>query len=121
MGPADLGARRSPLRTPEHARCAVEHIAQLSTQGPPFRLVGVMGYEAQIAGMTDSSPAVRLMKKVSAREVARRRAAVVADVRGYADFQRRAVTPVWWNRPWTSWNVVGGCPSVPRATGNSSR
>lgn len=80
VGPAHLGARRSPLRTPEHARSAVERIAQLRTQGPPFRLVGVMGYEAQIAGMTDSSPAVRLMKKVSAQEVARRRAAVVEAV-----------------------------------------
>lgn len=77
LGPVHLGARRSPLRTVEQAQTAVEHILSLSSHGPRFQLVGVMGYEAQIAGMTDSSPAVRLMKKVSVGEVAARRGAVV--------------------------------------------
>ncbi|WP_280401244.1 alanine racemase [Nocardia carnea] len=75
IGPVHLGVRRSPVRTPEQA-------AELARQARAggFRVVGLMTYEAQIAGLPDSSPAVRLVKKVSAREIERRRAAVLAAV-----------------------------------------
>lgn len=81
LGPLHLGARRSPLRTPEQARNVVEHVKHRVDRGQKFRLVGLMGYEAQIAGMTDASPAVRAMKRLSVAEVSRRRAAVVAQVK----------------------------------------
>ena len=45
-----------------------------------LRVVGVMFYEAQIAGLPDSSPAVRLVKRRSAAELASRRGAVVEAV-----------------------------------------
>ena len=44
------------------------------------RVVGVMFYEAQIAGLPDSSPAVRFVKCRSAAELAQRRGAVVEAV-----------------------------------------
>jgi D-serine deaminase-like pyridoxal phosphate-dependent protein len=75
IGRLHLGVRRSPLRTPRDAatlaRTAAAH---------ELRVVGVMFYEAQIAGLPDSSPAVRLVKKRSAAELATRRGAVVAAV-----------------------------------------
>ena len=70
-----LGVRRSPLRTPIHA---VEVARAAVALG--FRVVGVMFYEAQIAGLPDSSPAVRLVKRRSANELRARRSAVVRAV-----------------------------------------
>jgi len=76
LGPVHLGVRRSPLRTPEQA-------AELAraARAAGFAVVGVMTYEAQIAGLPDSNPAVRLVKKLSAAEITRRRAAVLDAVR----------------------------------------
>jgi len=75
IGRLHLGARRSPLRTPADA-------AGLATvaAGLGLRVVGVMFYEAQIAGLPDSSPAVRLVKARSAAELSRRRGTVVSAV-----------------------------------------
>ncbi|MGW5076975.1 amino acid deaminase/aldolase [Rhodococcus sp. NPDC004095] len=72
IGPVHLGVRRSPLRTPDEA-------ARLSRAAADrgFAVVGVMFYEAQIAGLPDASAAVRLVKKASAAELATRRGAVV--------------------------------------------
>ena len=72
IGPLHLGVRRSPVRSPDAA-------AALATraQAAGFRVVGVMTYEAQIAGLPDTSPAVRLIKKLSAREITTRRSAVL--------------------------------------------
>jgi D-serine deaminase-like pyridoxal phosphate-dependent protein len=75
IGRLHLGVRRSPLRTPADA----VGLAQAAC-GLGFRIVGLMFYEAQIAGMPDSSAAVRLVKRRSAGELARRRGAVVAAV-----------------------------------------
>ncbi|KAA0022520.1 amino acid deaminase/aldolase [Antrihabitans cavernicola] len=76
IGPIHVGARRSPIRTPDQAATlAREALAR------GFDVVGVMTYEAQIAGLPDSSPAVVLMKRASARELARRRGLVVEAVR----------------------------------------
>jgi D-serine deaminase-like pyridoxal phosphate-dependent protein len=70
-----LGVRRSPLRTPEDA---AELAHAVFARG--MRVVGVMFYEAQIAGLPDSSAAVRLVKRRSAAELAARRGAVVRAV-----------------------------------------
>ncbi|MEV6417238.1 amino acid deaminase/aldolase [Kribbella sp. NPDC051718] len=68
-----LGVRRSPLRTPEQAL----ELARRVVADDAFELVGVMFYEAQIAGLPDTSPAVRLVKKLSARELSDRRGLIV--------------------------------------------
>ncbi|MFD3506266.1 amino acid deaminase/aldolase [Nocardia sp. NPDC058666] len=76
VGPLHLGARRSPIRTPEQAS---ELAAEALRRG--FDVVGVMTYEAQIAGLPDSNPAVRVVKRLSAMEIGRRRTRVLDAVR----------------------------------------
>jgi D-serine deaminase-like pyridoxal phosphate-dependent protein len=76
IGPVHLGVRRSPLRTPTDAA----RLARVATDRG-LRLVAVMFYEAQIAGLPDSSAAIRLVKRRSATELATRRGAVVGAVR----------------------------------------
>ncbi|MFP4502723.1 MAG: amino acid deaminase/aldolase [Candidatus Hydrogenedentota bacterium] len=75
-----FGVRRSPVRTPEDALAVWAACAALSH----VRLVGVMGYEAQVAGVQDFGPCgflknklIGVLKKRSMREVCARRAAVV--------------------------------------------
>lgn len=74
---AHLGVRRSPLRTPDQVADLARDVASRRS----FTLVGVMFYEAQIAGVPDTSPAVVLMKRRSTDELASRRSAVVEAVR----------------------------------------
>ncbi|EFQ84687.1 hypothetical protein HMPREF0063_10028 [Aeromicrobium marinum DSM 15272] len=83
IGPVHLGVRRSPVHSVRQARRAAEAIVRR----PGFDLVGVMFYDAQIAGLPDTSPAVRLVKSRSAAELADRRARVVDAVRGVADLR----------------------------------
>ena len=71
VGRLHLGVRRSPLRTPDRA----SELARIA-QAKGFVVVGVMFYEAQIAGLQDTSIGVRLMKRRSAAELATRRGAV---------------------------------------------
>ena len=78
------GARRSPVRTPDDAVA----LARAIIARPGLRLVGLMAYEAQIAGVGDTPPGrpiyaggVRLMQRRSAAELAARRAAIVAAIR----------------------------------------
>jgi D-serine deaminase-like pyridoxal phosphate-dependent protein len=75
IGRLHLGVRRSPLRTPQDAAALAATV-----QAAGLRVVGVMFYEAQIAGLPDTSPAVRLVKRRSAAELANRRSAVVEAV-----------------------------------------
>jgi D-serine deaminase-like pyridoxal phosphate-dependent protein len=82
-----FGARRSPLHAPEQAAAFARHVAARAG----VRLVGVMAYEAQIAGVADAPPgrplrgrAIRAMQRLSGRELARRRARAVAAVRDAA-------------------------------------
>jgi D-serine deaminase-like pyridoxal phosphate-dependent protein len=79
------GARRSPVRTPADAVALAREILSR----PGLRLAGLMAYEAQIAGVGDNPPgrpvyarAIRYMQRKSAAELSRRRAAIVAAVRG---------------------------------------
>jgi D-serine deaminase-like pyridoxal phosphate-dependent protein len=77
------GARRSPIRTP----AAAAQLAEAILARPGLRLVGLMAYESQIAGVGDDPPgrplyarAVRIMQHRSAAELAARRAAIVAAI-----------------------------------------
>ena len=83
IGPVHLGVRRSPVHTVKQAR----RVAEAISRRRGFDLVGVMFYDAQIAGLQDTSPAVRLVKKRSAAELAERRSDVVETVRAVADLQ----------------------------------
>ncbi len=86
-GRVRFGAKRSPVHTPEEAAALAREV--VGRKG--FQLVGVMTYEAQIAGVGDAPPnkplrglAIRGMQALSARELAERRAAVVEAVRAVA-------------------------------------
>src|SRR4030095_16780621 len=78
---------RSPVRTLDD----VERLVAAILARPELRLVGVMGYEAQIAGLGDATPfapllnpAKRFIKSRSVRDVAdkRRRAMEMLQARG---------------------------------------
>lgn len=82
-----FGALRSPTRTPV---AAVQLAREAARRG--HRVVGLMAYEGQIAGVADAGlgaypRAVRLMKSRSARELAARRAATVDALRQVADLE----------------------------------
>ena len=86
-GRLKIGARRSPVRTPEHAAL----LARAVVAREQLQLDGLMSYEAHIAGVGDRPPgrplmgaAIQVMQRASARELAGRRAAVVAAVRAVA-------------------------------------
>jgi D-serine deaminase-like pyridoxal phosphate-dependent protein len=76
-----VGVQRSPVRTlDDFARVVDAVLAE-----PALRLVGVMGYEAQIAGLADENPfapllnpAKKLVKSQSTRDVAERRREIAA-------------------------------------------
>nr|WP_232376455.1 amino acid deaminase/aldolase [Amycolatopsis aidingensis] len=84
-----VGTRRSPVFRPRQAAA----LARTIGERPGFRLVGVMAYEGQIAGLPDTPAgavrraAVRWMQRRSAAELARRRAAAVRAVRAVADLE----------------------------------
>jgi D-serine deaminase-like pyridoxal phosphate-dependent protein len=83
IGRVHLGVRRSPVHTVEQAVSAARGIVR----EPAVRLVGIMFYDAQLAGVPDRSPAVRAMKARSARELARRRPLIVDAVRAVAPIE----------------------------------
>lgn len=83
LGPIHLGVRRSPVHTARQAR----RLAAAIEQRRGFDLVGVMFYDAQIAGLPDSSRAVRLVKRRSAAELLERRGAVVQAVGEHAELE----------------------------------
>ena len=79
-----LGPQRSPLRTADQ----IANLARRALDYPALRVVGVMGYEALIAGIPDDSPftraknpIVRALKRVSLPRVAEVRAAAVEALR----------------------------------------
>ena len=83
-----IGAKRSPVHSVEDAVSLAEHV----TERPGFRLVGLMAYEAQIAGVADADGrmrglAVRAMQARSGAELAERRARVVEAVRRIAPLE----------------------------------
>lgn len=85
-----IGTRRSPLHTPRQAF----EFAKAITLRNGFRLVGVMGYEGQVAGLGDAPPgqplkarAVRLIQERSVKELHERRAAAIELIRRVADLE----------------------------------
>ncbi|WP_240322651.1 alanine racemase [Austwickia chelonae] len=88
IGPAHLGARRSPLRTPEQVVALARRVATR----PGCQVAGLMFYDAQIAGLPDRSMAVRAVKALSDRELRMRRGEVVAAVA--AELERLGVPPL---------------------------
>jgi D-serine deaminase-like pyridoxal phosphate-dependent protein len=85
-----VGVWRSPVYTPDAAASLAARIAAR----PGFTLVGMMGYEAQIAGQGDApagrpawAATVRWMQRNSGAELRERRAAAVAAVRTVADLE----------------------------------
>lgn len=82
-GRVRIGAKRSPVHTPAQAATLAREI--VSREG--VALVGMMAYEAQIAGLGDTPPgkwargaAIRALQRRSAKELAVRRAEAVAAV-----------------------------------------
>ncbi|MGH2752078.1 MAG: amino acid deaminase/aldolase [Actinomycetota bacterium] len=89
-GRVRLGAKRSPVRTSAQAEVLASEIARRDG----FELVGLMAYEAQIAGVGDAPPgrpvrsiALRTVQHLSAGELAARRAEIVAAVREIAPLE----------------------------------
>ena len=79
-----LGMRRSPIRTPKDAAAFAKHALSLSH----VAVVGLMGYEAHIAGPNDAVPhkalkntTLRLIKRLSIHELTLRRDAVVEELK----------------------------------------
>ncbi|MDM4722156.1 amino acid deaminase/aldolase [Micromonospora sp. WMMA1363] len=89
-GRVHVGVRRSPVHSAQAAGALAATIAARAG----FRLVGLMAYEAQIAGLGDAPPgrvvlgaAIRLAQRGSYRELLARRGAAVTAVREHADLE----------------------------------
>ncbi|MFJ8960141.1 amino acid deaminase/aldolase [Lentzea sp. NPDC102401] len=85
-----IGPRRSSIHTPQQAKALAAKI----TQRTGFKLVGVMAYEGQIAGLGDNPPGqplralgIRFIQSKSGPELVHRRTAVVSAVRQVADLE----------------------------------
>ena len=85
-----IGTRRSPLHTPEQAA----DFARAITRRPGFRLVGVMGYEGQIAGLGDAPPGhpvrawmIRLIQGRSMPELVRRRTEAIRQIQAVTSLE----------------------------------
>lgn len=89
-----LGVLRSPVRTADHAVALAREIAAR----PAFRLVGVMSYEAQVAGVGDRAPdggrtsrvrdrLIARMQERSMAELVPRRGAAVAAIAQVAELE----------------------------------
>jgi D-serine deaminase-like pyridoxal phosphate-dependent protein len=90
LGRWRAGVLRSPLRSPQQ----LGGLARAVVARGGFRLVGIMSYEAQVAGVQDGtrrgrSPAlmVRAMQRRSVADLRERRAAAVAAVREVAQLE----------------------------------
>ena len=89
-GRIHLGPYRSPVRTPQQAGALAREIVGRAG----FHLAGLMSYEGQIAGLGDNQPgspfkraSLRAMQRISARELAARRAAAIAAVEAVAPLE----------------------------------
>jgi D-serine deaminase-like pyridoxal phosphate-dependent protein len=85
-----IGTWRSPLRSPAEAAL----FAQTVLNRPGFSLVGVLGYEGQIAGLGDAPPGrpvraalVQAMQARSSAELNERRTEVVRRIRAIAPLE----------------------------------
>jgi D-serine deaminase-like pyridoxal phosphate-dependent protein len=85
-----IGTWRSPLYTPEQAA----EFALTITKRAGFRLVGVMGYEGQIAGLGDAPPGrpvraqlIRGIQDRSAQELNQRRAEAIRGIQALTSLE----------------------------------
>ncbi|HEY2522104.1 MAG TPA: amino acid deaminase/aldolase [Streptosporangiaceae bacterium] len=85
-----IGARRSPLHTPDQAVA----FARTVLARPGFALAGAMSYEAQIAGLGDAPPgrplraaALRLIQRFSAAELRERRGETIRQLQALAPLE----------------------------------
>jgi D-serine deaminase-like pyridoxal phosphate-dependent protein len=85
-----VGTWRSPLRTPAEAALFAETILRRTG----YSLVGVLGYEGQIAGLGDASPGhpvrARIVQAIQARSIAdirERRAEAVRRIRALTELE----------------------------------
>lgn len=109
LGRLHLGARRSPVHSPEQAGALARAVAAR----PWARLVAVMLYDAQVAGQPDTV-LLRRLKAASLRELDRRRSRVVAAV------QEVAGEPLVVNAGGTgSVHLVGADPCVTEVAAGS--
>jgi D-serine deaminase-like pyridoxal phosphate-dependent protein len=60
-GVAHLGVRRSPIRSGEDLKRSIETVKKY----PQLKLVGMMGYEAQVAGLGDRNPFKRIINPIA--------------------------------------------------------
>lgn len=74
--PIHVGVRRSPL----HSAAEASAFAAQCNLYPEAHVVGLMFYDAQVAGLGDGTLLLRLMKKISSAELADRRAEVIKEV-----------------------------------------
>ncbi len=87
-GRIKVGPKRSPVHTVEQAVALAREIERR----PQIELDALMAYEGQIAGVGDEPPgrrfraaAIRFMQRRSAKEVAERRAAIVAAISEFCE------------------------------------
>lgn len=82
-----IGVRRSPV----HDAAEVARLARAIISRPGFRLVGLMMYEAQVAGRPDATGSgdgvIRWMQRRSVAELTDRRGAIVAALRDIAPLE----------------------------------
>ena len=82
IGPVHIGVRRSPLFETDDVLAVVR-----AAQAAGMRVAGLMLYDAQIAGVADTSRAIRLMKGRANAQLRSRRAEIVPAVRAIADLE----------------------------------
>ena len=89
-GRVKVGPKRSPVHTVEQAVALAREIERR----PQIELDALMSYEGQIAGVGDEPPgrrfrakAIQFMQKRSARELAERRAAIVAAISEFCELE----------------------------------
>ncbi|HEY1550792.1 MAG TPA: alanine racemase [Kofleriaceae bacterium] len=70
-----VGVRRSPLREPDEVIALAHQLAE------PLYFHGILGYEAQIAGLSDRNPVIRALKRGSEPAVIETRARVIDALR----------------------------------------
>lgn len=86
-----FGVHRSPIKTTNQA----VHMAKRITDSSFLQLDGIMGYEAQIAGVTDNDPrqkmksnVIRFLKEKSSKQLIQKRQAIISSLEHLGIFPR---------------------------------
>lgn len=78
------GVRFGVYRSSIHQEKQLRHFLEYLKSCPSLKLVGMMGYEAQIAGVMDeSSPLIKSLKKLSLTQLKKRRAEMFRVIESY--------------------------------------